>query len=78
MTDSSDGSQDVWQPGMPVFGDFWDRAGRLLGPPGQPDPPPGPEQVPELAVAMRGLTGTVSRYLDDARIDVGVARGNPD
>ncbi len=27
---------------------------------------------------MRGLVGTVGRYLDDLRIDMGVARGNPD
>ena len=27
---------------------------------------------------MRGLVGTVGRYLDDARIDMGIARGNPD
>ena len=27
---------------------------------------------------MRGLAGTVGRYLDDVRIDMGVARGNPD
>jgi hypothetical protein len=64
--------------GTPVFGDFWDRAARLLRPPGQPGPPPGPQQVPELAAAMRGLAATIGRYLDDARIDTGVARGNPD
>jgi hypothetical protein len=62
----------------PVFGDFWDRAAGLLRPPGQPGPPPEPQQVAELAVAMRGLAGTVGRYLEDVRIDVGVARGNPD
>jgi hypothetical protein len=27
---------------------------------------------------MRGLAATVGRYLDDVRIDTGVARGNPD
>jgi len=27
---------------------------------------------------MRGLAGTVGRYLDDVRIDMGIARGNPD
>jgi hypothetical protein len=27
---------------------------------------------------MRGLLGTAARYLDDVRIDMGVARGNPD
>jgi len=78
MTDGPPGSQDVWPGGTPVFGDFWDRAAGLLRPPGRPGPPPGPQQVPELAVAMRGLAGTVGRYLDDARIDMGVARGNPD
>src|SRR2546430_2374152 len=40
--------------------------------------PPEPQQVPELAVAMRGLVGTATRYLDDVRIVMGVARGNPD
>ena len=78
MTGSSHESQDAWPGDTPVFGDFWDRAAGLLAPPDQPDPPPGPEQVPGLAVAMRGLVGTVGRYLDDARIDVGVARGHPD
>ncbi len=78
MTKSPPGSQDAWPGGAPVFGDFWDRAAGLLRPPGQPGPPPGPEQVPGLAVAMRGLAGTVRRYLDDVRIDMGVARGNPD
>jgi hypothetical protein len=78
MSGSPRGNRDVWPGDMPVFGEFWDRAAGLLRPPGQPGPPPGPEQVPELAVAMRGLAGTVGRYLDDARIDVGIARGNPD
>ena len=78
MTGSPPGSQAVWPGDPPVFGDFWDRAVRLLRPPGQPDPPPGPQQLPELAVAMRGLAGTVGRYLNDARINTGVARGNPD
>ena len=78
MTDGPPESQDVRPGDTPVFGDFWDRAAGLLRPPGQPGPPPGPQQVPELAVAMRGLAGTVGRYLDDVRIDMGVARGNPD
>ena len=62
----------------PVFGDFWDHAAELLRPPGQPGPPLGPQQITELAVAMRGLVRTMGRYLDDVRIDMGVARGNPD
>jgi hypothetical protein len=78
MTDDPHGSQDVRPGDTPVFGDFWDRAARLLGPPRRSGPPPGPQQVPELAVAMRGLVGTATRYLDDVRIDMGVARGNPD
>ena len=78
MTDGPSGSQDVRPGDTPVFGDFWDRAARLLRPPRQSGPPPGPQQVPELAVAMRGLVGTATRYLDDVRIDMGVARGNPD
>ena len=78
MTDGLPGNQDVWPGDTPVFGEFWDRAAGLLRPPGQPGPPPGPQQVPELAVAMRGLAGTVGRYLDDVRIDMGVARGNLD
>ncbi len=78
MTDGLPESQDTWRADTPVFGEFWDRAAGLLRPPGQPGPPPGPQQLPELAVAMRGLAGTVGRYLDDVRIDTGVARGNPD
>ena len=78
MTDGPPGSRDGWPGDTPVFGEFWDRAAGLLRPPGQPGPPPGPQQLPELAVAIRGLAGTVGRYLDDARIDMGVARGNPD
>jgi hypothetical protein len=78
MTDGPSRSQDVRPVNPPVFGDFWDRAARLLRPPGQPGPPPGPQQVPELAVAMRGLARTAGRYLDDVRIHTGVARGNPD
>ena len=78
MTDGSSGSQDVRPGETPVFGDFWDRAARLLRPPRQSGPPSGPQQVPELAVAMRGLVGTATRYLDDVRIDMGVTRGNPD
>jgi hypothetical protein len=78
MTGGSLGRQAVWPGDTPVFGDFWDRAAGLLRPPGQPDPPPGSQQLPELAVAMRGLAGTMGRYLDDARIDMGIARGNPD
>jgi hypothetical protein len=78
MTDSSPESQGLPGGDTPVFGDFWDRAARLLRPPGQPGPPPGPQQVLELAAAMRSLAATVGRYLDDARIDTGVARGNPD
>ena len=78
MTDGPPGSQDGRPGDTPVFGDFWDRAARLLRPPRQSGPPPGPQQVPELAVAMRGLVGTGARYLDDVRIDMGVARGNPD
>src|SRR5262249_178470 len=78
MTRSPPESRDAWPAGTPVFGEFWDRAAGLLRPPGQPGPPPGPQQLPELAVAIRGLAGTVARYLDDARIDMGVARGNPD
>jgi hypothetical protein len=78
MTDGRPESPDPPAGGTPVFGDFWDRAAGLLRPPGQPGPPPGPAQVPELAVAMRGLAGAVGRYLDDLRIDMGVARGNPD
>jgi hypothetical protein len=70
--------QGRWPGDTPVFGDFWDRAAWLLRPPGQPDRPPGPQQLAELAVAIRGLAGTVGRYLDDVRIDMGVARGNPD
>src|SRR2546421_6694736 len=78
MTDGPPGSQDVRPGDTPVFGDFWDRAARLLRPPRQSGPPPEPQQVPELAVAMRGLVGTATRYLDDVRIVMGVARGNPD
>ncbi len=78
MTDGPPESQHPPAGDTPVFGDFWDHAAGLLRPPGQPGPPPGPQQVPELAVAMRGLVGTVGRYLDDLRIDMGVARGNPD
>ena len=78
MTGGPPGRQASWPGDTPVFGDFWDRAAGLLRPPGQPDPPPGPQQLPELAVAMRGLAGTVGRYLDDVRIDMGIARGNPD
>ena len=78
MTGGPPGRQAIWPGDTPVFGDFWDRAAGLLRPPGQPDPPPGPQQLPELAVAMRGLAGTVWRYLDDVRIDMGIARGNPD
>ena len=78
MTDGPPESPDPSAGDTPVFGDFWDHAAGLLRPPGQPGPPPGPAQVPELAVAMRGLAGTVGRYLDDLRIDMGVARGNPD
>jgi len=78
MTDGPPESPDPPAGDTPVFGDFWDHAAGLLRPPGQPGPPPGPAQVPELAVAMRGLVGTVGRYLDDLRIDMGVARGNPD
>jgi hypothetical protein len=78
MTDDLPEGQDGWPGDTPVFGDFWDRAAGLLRPPGQPDRPPGPQQLTELAVAIRGLVGIVGRYLDDARIDAGVARGNPD
>src|SRR5262245_50517578 len=78
MTDGLPGSRNVWPRDTPVFGDFWDRATGLLRPPGPPGPPPGLQQLPELAIAMRGLAGTAARYLDDARIDMGVARGNPD
>ena len=78
MTDGPPENQVPPTGDTPVFGDFWDHAAGLLRPPGQPDPPPGPQQVPELAAAMRGLVGTVGRYLDDLQIDVGVARGNPD
>ena len=78
MTGDPPGRQAIWPGDTPVFGDFWDRAAGLLRPPGQPDPPPGPQQLPKLAVAMRGLAGTVGRYLDDVRIDMGIARGNPD
>ena len=78
MTDDLPGSRDGWPGGMPVFGEFWDRAAGLLRSAGPPGPTPGPRQVTELAVAIRGLAGTVRRYLDDARIDMGVARGNPD
>src|SRR5438876_11106580 len=51
---------------------------RLLRPPRQSGPPPGPQQVPELAVAMRGLVGTATRDLVDVRIVMRVARGNAD
>jgi hypothetical protein len=78
MTGSPPERQNAWPPGTPVFGEFWDRAAGLLRPPGQPGPPPGPQQVPQLAVAMRGLATTVGRYLDDVRLDMGLARGNPD
>ena len=78
MTDDLPEGRDVWPADTPVFGEFWDRAAELLRPPGQPDRPPGPQQLPELAVAIRGLAGAAGRYLDDARIDMGVARGNPD
>jgi hypothetical protein len=78
MTDGPHASHDAWPGDMPVFGDFWDRAAGLLRPPGQPGPPSGPQQVAELAVAMRDLAGTVGRYLEDVRIDMGVARGSPD
>ena len=78
MTDGPPASHDVWSGDTPVFGDFWDRAAGLLCPPGQPGPPSEPQQVAELAGALRGLAGTVGRYLEDVRIDMGVARGNPD
>ena len=78
MTGDLPEGQDGWPGDTPVFGDFWDRAAGLLRPPGQPDRPPGPQQLAELAVAVRGLAGTVGRYLGDARIDMGVAGGNPD
>jgi hypothetical protein len=78
MTDGLSRSQGARPVNPPVFGDFWDRAAGLLRPPGQPGPPPGPQQVPELAVAMRGLARTAGRYLYDVRIDTGIARGNPD
>ena len=78
MTGDLPEGQDGWPGDTPVFGEFWDRAAGLLRPPGQPDRPPGPQQLAELAVAIRSLAGTVGRYLDDARIDMGAARGNPD
>ncbi|MGH7735215.1 MAG: hypothetical protein ACREOE_16385, partial [Gemmatimonadales bacterium] len=78
MTGGLPEGQDPPAGDTPAFGEFWDRAAGLLRLPGQPGPPPGPEQVPELAGAMRGLVGIVGRYLDELRIDTGVARGNPD